>query len=71
LIGLEQFAQSFRVKLIVTEVQRGIDRFEGLEIDVKFSFLALGGDDFTTVYNKAIGRDFGVELKTLLCGRNC
>lgn len=70
LVRLEQLAQGLGVEFVVTEVQRGIDGLEGLEVDVDLALLAFGGDDFTAVDNEAIGRDFGVELQALLGGRD-
>jgi len=54
------------MELVVTEVQRGVDGLEGLEVDVDLALLALGGQDFTTVDDEAIGRDLGVQLQALL-----
>ena len=66
LIRLEQLAQCLGMELVVTEVQRGVDGLEGLEVDVDLALLALGGQDFTTVDDEAIGRDLGVQLQALL-----
>lgn len=69
-VGLEQLAQGLGVELVVTEVQRGVDRLEGLEVDVDLPLLTLGCDDFTAVDDQAVGRDLGVELEPLLGGGN-
>ena len=66
LVRFQELAQCFGVEFVVTQIQRGIDGLERLEIYVDLSLLALGGDDFTTVDNQTIWRDFGVELETLL-----
>jgi len=68
LIRLEQFAQSLSMELIVAEIERSIDGLERLKIDIDFALLSFAGDDFTTVYDQAIGRDFGVEFEFLLRG---
>ena len=70
LIGLEQLAQGFGVKLVVTQIERGVDRLEGLEVDVNLSLLSFRRDDFTTVDDQAIRRHLVVQLETLLCGGN-
>jgi hypothetical protein len=70
LVRLEQLAQCLGVELVVAKVQRGVDGLEGLEVDVDLALLAFCGDDFTAVDDEAIGRDFGVELQTLLGGRD-
>lgn len=57
LVRLEQLAQGLGMELVVTEVERGVDGLEGLKVNVDLALLALGGDDFTTVDNEAIGRD--------------
>lgn len=68
LIRFQQLAQCFRVELVVTEVQGRVDGFEGFKINVDFALFALGGDDFTTVHDQAIGGDLVVQLETLLRG---
>ena len=54
------------MELVVTEVERGVDGLEGLEIDVDLAFLSLGSQDFTTVDDQAIRRNLVVQLETLL-----
>ena len=54
------------MELVVAQIQRRVDGLEGLEVDVNLPLLSLRGEDFTTVYNKAIGRDLVVELEALL-----
>ena len=48
------------VKFVVAQVERSVDGLERFKVNVDLAFLALRGDDFTTVYDKAIWRDFGV-----------
>lgn len=66
LVGLEELGKGLSVELVVAKVQRGVDRLEGLKIDVDLSFLAFRGQDFTTVDDQAIGGDLVVQLETLL-----
>jgi hypothetical protein len=68
LVRLKQLAQGFGVELVVTKVQRRVDGLERLEVDIDLALFAFCGDDFTAVDDKAIGRDLGVELQTLLGG---
>jgi hypothetical protein len=70
LVRLKQLAQGFGVELVVAKVQRRVDGLEGLEVDVDLALLAFGGDDFTAVDDEAIRGDLGVELQTLLGGRD-
>jgi len=58
------------VKLVVTEVQRGVDWLERLEINVDFSFFALGCQDFTAIDDKAVRWNLAVEFEPLLSGGN-
>lgn len=70
LVRLEQLAQGLGVELVVTQVERSVDRLEGLKINVNLALLAFRGDDFTTVDDQAIGRDLVIQLETLLRGGN-
>lgn len=70
LVRLEQLTQSLSVELVVTQVERGVDWLEGLEINVNFALLSFRSDNFTTVDHQAIGRDLVVQLETLLGGGN-
>ena len=54
------------VEFVIAKVQWGINGSEGLKVNVDFLFFAVVCDDGTAVDDKAIWRDFGVELKTLL-----
>lgn len=54
------------MELVVAQVQRRVDWFERLEIDIDFAFLPFLGQDFTAVDDQAIGRDFVVKLEALL-----
>ena len=58
--------ESLRVELVVAEVERRVDRLEGLEVDVDLLFLALVGDDGAAVDDQAVGRNLGVELEPVL-----
>jgi hypothetical protein len=70
LVRLEKLAQCFGMKLVVTQVEGSVDGFEGLKVDVDFALLTFACDNFTTVDDEAIRWDFGVELQTLLGGRD-
>jgi hypothetical protein len=70
LIRFEQLAQGLGMELVVTEIQRRVDGLEGLKVDIDLALFTFCSDDFTAVDDKAIGRDLGVELQTLLRGRN-
>ncbi len=54
------------MKFIVTQVQGGIDRFEGLKVNIDLSFFPFRGDDFTAVDDKTVWGYFVVELEALL-----
>lgn len=54
------------MELVVTKIERGIDRLEWLEVDVDLSFFPFRRDDFTTVDHQAIWRNLVVQLETLL-----
>jgi len=54
------------MEFVIAEVEGGIDRFEGFEIDVDFSLLAFGCQNFTTVDDQAVRRNLVVQLKSLL-----
>ena len=54
------------MELVVAEVERRVDRLEGLEVDVDLLFLALVGDDGAAVDDQAVGRNLGVELEPVL-----
>ena len=51
-------------------IKGGIDRLERLEVNVDFTFLSFGSDNFTAVDHKTIWRDPGVQLQALLGRRN-
>jgi hypothetical protein len=70
LVRLEQLTQSLSVELVVTQVERGVNGLEGLEIDVNLALLSFRSDNFTTVDDQAIGRDLVIQLETLLGGGN-
>ena len=54
------------MELVVTEVERGVDRLERFKVDVNLALLAFLGDNFTTVDHQTIRRNFVVQLQTLL-----
>lgn len=67
-VGLEQFAQSLGVELVVTKVKGSVDWLEGLEVNVDLALLSFRGDNFTTVDDQTIWGDLVVQLQTLLGG---
>lgn len=71
LIRFEELAERLRVEFVVTQVKRGVDGLERLKIYIDLPFLPLRRDDFSTVYDQAIRRNFSVELEALLCGSDC
>ena len=58
------------MKLVVAQVQRGVDWFERLEVDVDLALFSFRRNDFAAVDDQPIRRNFVVELKTLLGGRD-
>lgn len=66
LVRIQQLAQCLGVEFVVAKVEGGVDWLEGLEIDIDPSLLAFAGDDFTTVHDETIWRNFGVQLEALL-----
>ena len=68
LIGLQQFTQSFSMELVITEIKRGIDGFEGLKVNVDLPLLSFGGNDFATVHNQSVRGYLVIQFQTLLCG---
>lgn len=71
LVRFEKLAERLGMELVITKIQRCVDRLEGLEIDVYFPFFSFRGNDFTTVDNQAIWRYLVIQFETLLSGRNC
>lgn len=55
------------MELVVTKVKRRVDGLERLEVDIDLTFLSFGRNDFTTVDDQTIRRNFVVQLQTLLC----
>ena len=47
------------MELVVTEVERGVDGLEGLEVDVDLLLLALVRDDGAAVDDQTVGGDLG------------
>ena len=68
LVRFEQFTQGFCVELVVTQIKRRVDGFEGFKVDVNLPLLSFGRDDFTAVHDQSIRRDLVIELETLLGG---
>lgn len=66
LVGLKQLAQCLGMEFVVTKVERGVDRFEWLKINIDPPLFAFACDDFTAVHDETIWWDLGVELETLL-----
>ena len=56
------------MELVVAKVERCVDGFEGLEVDVDLLLLALLGDDGAAVDDEAHGRHLGVQLESVLHG---
>lgn len=54
------------MEFVVTKIERSINWFERFKVNVNFTFLSFGRDDFTTVDDQAIRRDLVVKLETLL-----
>ena len=54
------------MEFVVAEVERSVDRLEGLKVDVDLLLLALVGDDGSAVNDEAVGRNLGVELEPVL-----
>lgn len=71
LIRLHQLTESLGVELVIAQVERCIDWFERLKVDVHLLFLALVRDDRPRVDDQAIRWDLGVQLQTLLGRRDC
>jgi hypothetical protein len=55
------------VEFVVAEVERGVNGLEWLEINVDLPLFAFRRQNFTAVDDKAVRRDFVVQLETLLC----
>lgn len=60
LVGFQELAQSLGMELVVTEVERGVDGLERLEVNVNLSLLSFRGDNFTTVDDQSIRRNLVV-----------
>ena len=56
------------MKFVVAEIQRSVDRLEGLEVDVDFLLLALVRHDCAAVDDQAVWGHLGVELEAVLHG---
>jgi len=54
------------VEFVVAKIEGGVDRLEGLEVNVDLSLLPFASNDFTAVHDEAVRRDLGVELEALL-----
>jgi len=53
----QQGLKRFRVKLVVTQIQRSVDRFEGLKVNVDLLLLVVIGHNRATIYNESIWGD--------------
>jgi hypothetical protein len=69
-VRLEKFRERLSVKLVVAEIERGVDGLEGLKVKVDFFLFALVSQDGATIYDEAVGRGPVVELEPLLCRRD-
>ena len=49
----KQSIQGFSVELVITQIERGIDRLEGLKVDVHFLFLTFVSNDRSTVNHES------------------
>jgi hypothetical protein len=58
------------VELVITKVERGVDRFERFKIKVDFLLLSLVGENGAAVDDETVRRSSVVELETLLGGRD-
>ena len=54
------------MKFVVAEIQRSVDRLEGLKVDVDFLLLALVRHDCAAVDDQAVWGHLGVELEAVL-----
>jgi len=50
----EKFIEIFGVELVVTEVEGGVDGFEGFKVDVYFTFFAFVCDYCSAVEDKSV-----------------
>ena len=66
LVRLHQLRQRFRVKLVIAQVQRRVDRLERLKVNVHFPLLPLVRDHRAGVHDEPVRGHFRVELETLL-----
>ena len=56
------------MELVVAKVERCVDGFEGLEVDVDLLLLALVRDDRAAVDDQSVRGHLGVELEAVLHG---
>jgi hypothetical protein len=61
---------NLRVKLVIAQVQRRINRSEGLKVNVNLLLLAVIRQDFTAENNEAVGGASVVQFQSLLRGCN-
>jgi len=66
LVRLHQLRQRFRVKLVIAQVQRRVDRLERLKVNVHFPLLPLVRDHRPGVHDEPVRGHFRVQLETLL-----
>lgn len=55
------------MEFVVAQIQGSIDGLERLKVNVDLLFFSFCCYNCTTVDNETIGRDFVVELESLLC----
>ena len=66
LVVNEKLVKVLGMELVVTQIQRGVDRLEGLEINVDALLLALVGNDRAAVDDQPVLGTLVVQLETLL-----
>lgn len=54
------------MEFVVAKIKRGVDGFEGLEVNVDLAFLSLRRNDFSAIDNESIWWYLIVQLQTLL-----
>ncbi|KAH3660506.1 hypothetical protein OGAPHI_007092 [Ogataea philodendri] len=70
-VTFKQFGQRLGVELVITQIQRGIDRLERLESNGELLFFTLLSNNFTTVHNQSVWRNRIVQLEFLLGRCDC
>ena len=70
-VGFEELLQRLCVELVVTQVERRVNRLEGLKIDVHFLLLVVIGEYGAAIDDETVRRHFGEEFEALLRGGYC